>query len=312
MKAFVEKNRAVLAVFILAVVAPLFLEEYRLTIVTRTMIYGIAACAVGFIFRYGGMVSFGHSMFFGSGAYLVLVAQRMGLNEALLVWPLAAALGALLALLVGAISLRTRGVVFFMITLGFAQVVFYILSSSQYFGAADGAGISGRNTVFGVSIEGSVTFHLLIVGLTAALIYILTRLSRSPFGLALRGIGQNERHVAAFGYDTHALRLKAFVISGAVTGLAGALAANYYLFVSPFLLHWSVSGELLVMMALGGVGSVFGGLLGSLALGHGLHWMSEWTTYWGVFVGPLIVLLALYVRGGLARGIEIALGGRRG
>lgn len=302
--AFVSQNRVILILLALIAIAPFVLEEYRLSTVTRSMIYGIAACAVGFIFRYGGMVSFGHSMFFGIGAYWVLVAQRIGLNEALIVWPLAAALAGSLALLIAAISLRTKGVSFFMVTIGFAQVVFYILSSIQYLGAADGAALFRRNTLAGASIENSVVFHLVALAALVAVLYALKRLAVSPFGLALNGISQNERHIAALGYNTRSLKLWAFAISGSITGLAGALAGNYYLFVSPFLLHWSVSGEFLVMMTLGGVGSVFGGLVGSLALLQTIQWLSLWTTYWGVFLGPLIIILVLYAPSGLVQALD--------
>jgi len=276
-------------------------------LLTRAMIYGIAACCAGFLIRYGGMVSFGQAAFFGLGSYTGLVAQMHGLNEALVVWPLAMGVGGTAAFLVGALSLRVRGMSFIMITLGFAQMVYLVLSSLQPVGAADGLGLAGRNVLAGAPIDAPWSFHLVVLAVALATLALAHRVAQSHLGLVLAGIRQNEQRVLALGYDTNRSRLIAFVAAGAITGLAGALAANFYVFVSPAYLHWIVSGEILVMATLGGLGSLAGGLLGALVFLIAEAVLSDITTYWRIVFGPMVVVAVLFLDKGLYSALNACL-----
>ncbi|MBF9234853.1 branched-chain amino acid ABC transporter permease [Microvirga alba] len=295
----------------LLALAPFLFESHIVGSLTRGMIYGMAACAVGFIIRCGGMVSFGHAAYFGLGAYSVLIAQKIGLTEALLIWPIAVLVSAAASLAIGSLSLRTRGVSFIMITLGFAQMVYFVISSVQGLGGADGLGLQARNQIGGVSLESPTRFHFVVLALLLVVFCVLSRVGRSPLGMALAGIRQNERRLKALGYNTTRLQLTAFVLSAAITGLAGALAAEFYLYVSPGLLHWIVSGELLVMATLGGVTALMGGLFGALVLLLAEVLISEFTTYWRMALGPVVIVAVLYLRQGLQPALQKMLGGGR-
>lgn len=303
-------DRAMLLLLALFALAPLVLEAYLVGELTRVMIYGMAACAVGFAIRHGGLVSFGHAAFFGMGAYCVLMARNAGYQDALLVWPLALLAVALLALVIGLLSLRTGGVAFIMITLGFAQMVYFVVSGSQSLGAADGLPLFGRDMLAGISLDATEAFHYLVLVALGLVLLVMTRLSRSPAGLALRGIAHDERRMKALGYAPKRLQLTSFVFSAVVAGFAGVLAANFYQFVGPAYLHWLVSGELLVMVALGGIASLSGGLFGALILVLFEAVFSEYTTYWRIFLGPAVILSVLYLHKGVHPALERLLGGR--
>ncbi|QXZ76079.1 branched-chain amino acid ABC transporter permease [Agrobacterium sp. S7/73] len=296
--------------FLIAVLLPLFVESYLVSGLTRILVYGLAAGAVGFLIYHGGLVSFGHAAFFGIGGYTVLVAQLSGLNEALIVWPLAALIAAAAGFVIGGMSLKTRGVAFIMITLGFSQMIFFVLSSLPPIGSSDGMGLTERNVLAGYSLAADLSFHFVVVTIVAVCVIFMKMLSRSPFGLALRSIRQNERRVISLGFDTYRIQLAAFIFSAALTGLAGALAANFYLFVSPVFLSWLLSGELLVMAALGGLGPIAGGLFGSALLIGVEAAVSEYTTYWRLFLGPMVILSVLFFKQGLEPSIRRLAGGR--
>jgi branched-chain amino acid transport system permease protein len=307
---FLSHSSAVVLLFAALALAPLVFESYIVSALTRAMIYGIAASAVGFIIWRGGMVSFGHAAYFGAGAYTALIAQMNGHHEVLFIWPLAMLVGALLALGLGAISLRTRGVSFIMVTLGFAQMLYFVMSSLQVIGAADGLALQSRGTFLGFSLSSTTAFHVLVLGVLVVNVLTLAILAVSPFGAALSGIRQNERRIVALGYKTNRLLLVNFIISAALTSLAGAIAACFYAFVSPSFLHWIVSGELLVMAALGGIGTVAGGIFGALALLLAEHIFSEFTSYWRIILGPLVIVAVLFLHKGLLPAIQDLLGGR--
>lgn len=295
---------AVTMAFILVMaLVPAFLSPHLVSGFTRVLIYGLAACAVGFTIRYGGMVSFGHAAYFGIGAYAVLILQLSGVNEALVVWPVAAAAAGVLGLAVGAMSLRTRGVSFIMITLSFAQMIYFIISSIQELGASDGLVLSSRNTIAGMPLGAVTGFHYVVLVLAALILFVMIKVSASPLGLALNGTRQNERRLVALGFDTYRIQLVCFTFSAAITGLAGALAANFYLFVSPSFLHWLVSGEFLVMAALGGLGSLAGGFFGALLIVGAEGLLADLTTYWRIILGPVVILAVLFFN----RGLEPAL-----
>src|SRR3546814_262321 len=208
----------------------------------------------------GGMVALGHAAFFGAGAYVVGILDAAGIQDALLVWPAAAAVAALLALLIGAVSLRTRGVYFIMITLAFAQMVYSLFISLRQYGGEDGLNLSGYSLLPGLYLAASTSFSSLVLALFAGLMGGFGRLVDSRFGAALQGIRENESRMEALGYPVYRLKLAAFVLSGAAAGLAGALLANHNLFISPSLMHWTQSANLLVMVLVGGIGLRYGGV----------------------------------------------------
>lgn len=294
------------------VAAALAGNTYLVTRLSHALIYALAALALDFIMGYGRLVSFGHAAFFGLGGYTVgilsmhhmqdvpLIFGWAGSNEALLVWPLAMAVGGLYALLVGVISLRTSGIYFIMITLAFSQMIYYLFVSLPTYGGLTGLSIWLRNTVAGADLlADSRYFYYLCLGLLLATWWLLARIVDSRFGRVLQGCRQNERRMRALGYRTYAYKLTAFVISGALTGLAGALIANHTGYVSPGLMHWSVSGEFIVIVLLGGLTSLIGPIYGAIALLLFEESLVSLTEHWQIILGPVLVLVVLFFRGGL-------------
>ncbi|MGO9699249.1 MAG: branched-chain amino acid ABC transporter permease [Xanthobacteraceae bacterium] len=282
-----------------------------ITLATRIVIYAIAASSLNLILGYGGLVSFGHAAYFGVGAYAVgmlyfhfsnaepFLGLFPGTNQLLIAIPIAVVTSAIFALVVGALSLRTTGLQFIMITLAFAQMVFFLFVSLKYYGGDDGLIVRRRNVLFNLDMADDTTFYFVCLAIAAIYIFLFWRLAESRFGLVLGGIRQNERRLAAIGISTYRYKLVAFVIAGGGAGLAGALMANFAKFVSPDLLHWSQSGELMIMVILGGGATLFGPLIGA-AMFIGLETvLTGWTEHWQVFLGPFLILVALFTRGGV-------------
>ena len=282
-----------------------------IALATRIVIYAIAASSLNLILGYGGLVSFGHAAYFGVGAYAVgmlyfhfsnaepFLGLFPGTNQLLVTIPVAIVTSAIFALVLGALSLRTAGLQFIMITLAFAQMVFFLFVSLKYYGGDDGLIVRHRNVLFNLDMADDTTFYFVCVAIAAVYFFLFWRLAESRFGLVLGGIRQNERRLAAIGISTYRYKLVAFVIAGAGAGLAGALMANFAKFVSPDLLDWSQSGELMIMVILGGGATLFGPLIGA-AIFIGLETvLTGWTEHWQVFLGPFLILVALFTRGGV-------------
>lgn len=288
------------AVLLALALIPLTGDVFYTRLFTRIMIYGLAASALDLILGYGGMVSLGHAAYFGLGAYVVGISSYHGLDEALLTLPLALALSALLALVLGAISLRTTGVSFIMITLAFAQMVYFLFSSLRQYGADDGLPLRSRNLVLGTDVlrDHFVLYYVVLAALALSL-HLGGRLVRSRFGMVLQGVRQNERRMQALGFATYRYKLVAFTISGAVAGLAGAFLTNHAQYVSPASLHWLTSGELIIMVLLGGMGSLIGPVMGAVGLLLAEEVLSSYTEHWQIFLGPLLLLVVLFARNGL-------------
>jgi len=277
----------------------------------RVLIMALAALALDLVMGLGGMVSFGHAAFLGIGAYVVGIgswhvfdgsAVAFGLpgsENALVVWPLAMLVSGLGALAIGALSLRTSGVHFIMITLAFAQMVFYLAGGLKTYGGDDGITLYNRSELLGLKLADPFTFYYLCLGLLVVTLVVLLRLRASRFGMVLRGVRDNERRMRALGFPTYRYKLAAFVLSGMICGLAGALLANASEFASPALMSWQKSGELLVMVVLGGMGSLVGPVLGAVALMALEEGLADLTQHWQVILGPLLLLLALSARRGL-------------
>ncbi len=279
---------------------------------TRVLIYAIAAASLNLVLGYGGMVSFGHAAFLGVGGYVVgilfhhfrfsepLFGVIAGSDQLLVVLPAAVLITGILAAGIGALALRTSGVQFIMITLAFAQMLYFFFIALKTYGGDDGLVIRRRSALFDLDMRDDRTFFYVVLGFAVTFFAIYATVIRSRFGLLLGAIRQNESRVAAVGIAPYRYKLAAFVISGMGAGLAGALLANYQRFVSPDMLHWTKSGELMMMVILGGAGTLFGPLFGAAALISLETYLTQWTERWMLILGPVLILIVLFMRGGIA------------
>lgn len=278
---------------------------------TRIAIYAIAAASLNFILGYGGLVSFGHAAFFGAGGYVVGILYSHfvagdsflglvpGTNQMLITLPAAIIVSGLMAFVIGALSLRTSGVAFIMITLAFAQMLFFLFVSMKAYGGDDGLSIRRRNELLGLNMGSDTTFYYVTIGIAVVYFLVFSRLVRSQFGLVLGGLRQNERRMSAIGISPYQYRLAAFVIAGMGAGLAGALMANYSKFVSPDMLHWGKSGDFMVMIIIGGAGTLIGPALGAALLVGLETFLTLWTEHWKLFLGPILILIVLFSTQGI-------------
>jgi branched-chain amino acid transport system permease protein len=273
---------------------------FLLSLFTRIVILAMAATTLNLILGYGGMVSFGHAVYLGVGGYAIGILAHEGISSGFLQWPIALLASALLSLAIGALSLRTRGVYFIMITLAFAQMIYYVAVALDRYGADDGLTIYRRSEFAGtVDLSNKTFFYYFCLALLVGTIYLVWRLVNSRFGLVIRGARSNDRRMRAIGFPTYRYRLTCFVIAGTLCGLAGALLANHTDFISPAMMHWTRSGDLIVMVVLGGMGSIFGPLIGAVALLVLEELLSDVTEYWQIILGPLLLLVVLFARGGI-------------
>jgi branched-chain amino acid transport system permease protein len=285
---------------LLPVVASLAGGSYLVSLGSRVMIFAIAAVSLDVLVGYGALISFGHAAFVGLGAYAVGILSVYGITDALVSLPAALAVSAAYAFLTGLVCLRTKGVYFIMITLAFGQMAFFTASSLAPFGGDDGLTIAARNTVAGFALlrnEGAFYYVVLLCLLAS---YLFCRaLVGSRFGRVVRGAKENPVRVATLGFDVYRFQLATYVIAGALAGLAGFLLANATEFVSPAYMSWQRSGELIVMVLLGGLGSLDGAIIGAAAYLLTEEWLSGVTEHWKVIFGPVLVLIVLFARGGL-------------
>jgi len=302
---------------LLAIAFPLAMQAidqtYYVAMASRILIYGLAATSLNLILGYGGMISFGHAAFVGAGAYAASVMIVEGMPSAWLGWPLAMAVSALLALAIGAISLRTRGVYFIMITLAFAQMIYYLTVSMKAYGGDEGLTLTQRATLgFGLDLKNDVTFYYIVLAILAATLFFISRLVNARFGRVLQAIRENEPRMEAIGYPTLRYKLIAFVLAGALGGLAGALLAGQNNYVNPGMLHWTESGKLMIMVILGGVGQLYGGALGAIGLlgleellaNHKVAWLAalypNYQQHSLLGVGLAMLAVVLYAPQGIA------------
>jgi branched-chain amino acid transport system permease protein len=298
---------AAMTVVLLAVLAlvPLYAlltgNAFAMTLFTRVLILAIAAVSLNLIMGYGGMVSFGHAAYLGIGGYAVGILWKEGIASGFVQWPVAVGASALYALVVGALSLRTRGVYFIMITLAFAQMIYYVAIGLDRYGGDDGLTIRSRSQFGGaLDLNNKTLFYYLCFGLLLASVYLVSRIVNSRFGAVIQGVRSNEARMRAIGFPTFRYKLVCFVIAGALCGLAGALLANHTNFISPSMMYWTRSGDLMVMVVLGGLGSPFGPLLGATTFLILEEALSRLTEYPGLFLGPGLLLVAIYLHGGIA------------
>jgi branched-chain amino acid transport system permease protein len=278
---------------------------YLLSLGERVMIFAIAALSLELLIGVAGLVSFGHAAFLGVGAYAAGILASHGHGTLILALPAALAASALFALLTGAIAVRTRGVYFIMITLAFGQMAFFVATSLAPYGGDDGLTWPTRTLILGTRVLKSETvFYYVVLACLAATYLLAGRLIASRFGRVLRGITDNERRMEAIGYSPYPYRLTAYVMAGGTCGLAGFLLGNQVEFVSPAYMHWQRSGELIMMVLLGGTGTLYGPILGAIAYLLLEESLSRLTEHWKVILGPLLVLLVLLGRGGIAGAVE--------
>ena len=287
-------------------------EPFYLGLFLRLMILAIAAISLNLILGFGNMVSFGHAVYMGIGAYVVGIGTFHAIEDGIdwlangfLHIPVAIAASSLAALLIGAISIRTRGVYFIMITLAFGQMLYFIGVGLEVYGADDGLSLYQRSEFGGaIDISDNTQFYYLVLVLLLATLYGVKRLIASRFGLVIRGARSNERRLAAIGIPVYRYKLVAFVIAGAICGVAGVLLANRTDFVSPDMMHWTRSGDLIIMVVLGGMGTLFGPLYGAAAFLLLEEFLSNVTEHWQIVFGPLLILVVIYARGGIAGAVR--------
>lgn len=301
---FNTRNLVLLALVIALLVLPIYTglsgHRFVLTLFTRIVIMALAATSLNLIIGNGGMMSFGHAAYLGIGGYAVGMLAHERIVSGFVQWPVALAACALFALIVGALSLRTRGVHFIMITLAFAQMAYYVIAGIARYGGDDGLTIYRHSEfVAPLDLSNKTQFYYICLGLLYASIYLIWRLVNSRFGMVIQGARSNDLRMQAIGFPTYRYKLICFVIAGTLCGLAGALLANFSEFVSPSVMYWTRSGDLIVMVVLGGTGSVLGPLVGAVALLVLEELLSGITEYWQIILGPLLLLVVLFARGGI-------------
>lgn len=305
-----------LAGLLLAVPAVAWLldEPFIITLATKATILALAGVGLNLALGQGGLVSLGHAAFFGLGGYAMGVlashAQSFsplmevpflieGTNSMPLIWLVAIVVSSIAAFVIGLLSLRTSGVYFIMVTLAFGQMFYYFAISWPAYGGEDGLSIYVRNRFPGLNTLDPIQFFAICYVILTVVVFFVSVLSRSSFGLALNGARQNEERVETIGLDPFRLRLVAFTISGGITGLAGALFADLNRFVSPTMFSWQTSGEIMVFVILGGVARLYGPVAGAalfILLEHVLGGLSE---FWHIYLGIILLLVVLFARGGL-------------
>lgn len=279
---------------------------------TRMIVFAIAALSLDLILGYGAIVSFGHAAFLGIGAYAVAILATHGIGDVLVQALVAVLASALFALITGAISLRTRGVYFIMITLAFGQMAYFFMVSLSAYGGDDGLTLYDRSTLFGMPVlDSDIGLYYAALAVLVVAFFLLRAVVGSRFGRVLRGTRDNPVRMQAIGFSPYGFQLTAYVIAGAVAGLAGVLLANQTEFVSPAYMTWQRSGELIVMVVLGGMGTLAGAIAGAVGFLALEEILSKLWIHWHVIFGALLILLVLYTRGGLAGLMGRIFGGRR-
>jgi branched-chain amino acid transport system permease protein len=275
-------------------------QPFYLDLVRRIMILAIAAISLNLILGYGGMVSFGHAAYIGIGAYAVGILGFYGLFNGWLHFLVAIGASALVALAIGAVSIRTSGVYFIMITLAFTQMLYYLGISVAEFGGDDGMRLKRRSQLGIADLNDPVQFYYLALVLMLLAVYLTYRIVNSRFGLVLRATKSNEARSRAIGFSPYPYRLAAFVIAGGMCGLAGALYGNHTNYITPGLMSWQQSGDIMFMVILGGMATTAGPVLGAFTLLLVEDLLAGWTQHWQVILGPLLVLSVIFFRRGLA------------
>ena len=284
-------------------------ESYVLGLFTRVMVFAIAAMALDFICGYGGLVSFGHAAFVGIGAYAVGILGAHGITDILISLPAALLVSAIFAYLTGTVCLRTKSVYFIMITLAFGQMAYFIAGSLAPYGGDDGLTIRMRSTLLGFPfLQNDRTLYYFVFLCLFACYLMFRAIVHSRFGRVFRGARENPTRMATLGFDVFQFQRVGYVIAGAVGGLSGFLLGNATEFVSPAYMSWQRSGELIIMVIFGGIGSLHGAIVGAAAYLLIEEVLGGITEQWKLIFGPLLVLVVLFVRGGLLGLVDMVRG----
>ena len=278
---------------------PAFAEPFYLTLFGRIMIFAIAALSLDLSLGFGGMISLGHAAYLGIGAYAVGILSFYGINNAWLQLPLAIFGSAIVAFIIGVICLRTSGIYFIMITLAMTQLLYFLGISLETYGGDDGLPIDRSIFVEGFDLGEEVNLYYLILGFLVVISFFSWRLINSRFCMVIRCIQENETRMQAIGFPTFRYKLLAFMIAGSICGLSGFLLANLTEFVTPEFMHWFRSGEIMIMVLVGGMGTLFGPIFGAAAYLLFEEVIAGWTEHWMVIFGPLLVLLVLFAKKGI-------------
>lgn len=275
-------------------------EAYVLSFMTRVVVLALAAMSLDLLIGYGGLVSFGHAAFLGIGAYAVGILSAEGVTDIGAQVAVALAVSAAFALVTGVIALRTEGVYLIMITLAFGQMMFFLATALARYGGDDGMTLPGRSLVLGHDLlAGDRTLYYVALVVLGTVYLGLRRLVASRFGRVLAGTRENATRMEAIGFSPFGYRLVAYIVSGMVAGLAGVLLANQTGFVSPATMSWQRSGDLIFMAVLGGLGSLHGAILGTVAFLLAEEVLAHYIEHWRIVFGPLLILAVLFARGGL-------------
>jgi branched-chain amino acid transport system permease protein len=275
-------------------------HDYLLDLFTRVMIFSVAACALDLLLGYAALVTFGQAAFVGLGAYAVGILTSHGIGDALIALPAALAVAGLFAFVTGIVCLRTKGVYFIMITLAFGQMTFFTASALAPYGGDDGLTIASRSTIAGLRLlDSPLSFYYVALACLLVTFLFCRMLVVSRFGRVLRGAKENPVRMTTLGYAVYRFQLAAYVVAGMISGLAGFLLANATEFVSPAYMSWQRSGELIIMVLLGGMGTLYGAIVGTAAYLLTEEWLSGVTEHWKVIFGPALVLIVVFARGGL-------------
>ncbi len=300
-----------IAMAVLAILPPVFLwtgHAFYLDLATRLVILGIAAVSLNLILGFGGLVSFGHAAFIGLGAYAVGIPafhatwggfEAVASYNGLFHIALAVGISALFALITGAISLRTKGVYFIMITMAFGQMVFFLFQSLDVYNGDDGLTIDVRSELPLINLDSPLQLYLLCYASLVIAMLMVKTIVNSRFGMVLQGAKGNNERMLTLGYNTYFYRLTAYVISGAMCGYAGFLLGNFTTFIGPDMMHWTRSGELMFMVILGGASTMLGPVLGSVVFIVVEEVLSGFTIFWHLPFGLMLIAVVLFVRGGL-------------
>ena len=273
-------------------------DMYVLTLFGRILAFSLAALGLNLALGFGGMVSLGHAMYMGLGAYTVGILSSLGVFSGWVHLVCTAFITILIATPLSWVALRTQGIAFIMITLAFAQLFYFVFVSLKMFGGDDGISLKQLSD-FGVLTGNKFAIYISLLMALFLSIWVMHKIVASQFGLLLRASKTNNHRVKALGSHTLTYRMTAYVISALLCALAGFFLANLTGFVSPAMMTWSISGELIVMVLLGGVGSVFGPIVGALAFLLTEEGLKLLTERWPLILGPLIVLIVIYLKHGL-------------
>lgn len=296
---FIVSAILLLALALVPLYAVMASEPFVVTLITRILIFAIAALSLNLILGYGGLVSFGHALFLGLGVYSAAILSFHGIDNGWLQLLVTLAACCIVGLLTGSIALRTSGISFIMITLAFAQMFYFLLVSLSQYGGDDGLRLASGSKFSGIVLTDPLTLYFVSFLLLCLSLYGCHRLIHSRFGMVIRASKSNERRMRALGYPTFRYRLAVYVLSAALCGVAGLLYGNLTQFGSPSYMAWTTSGELIVMVMLGGMGTLFGPLFGSVAMILTEEWLKSITEHWMVIFGPLIVIVIITSRLGV-------------